>query len=678
MREKKKRCIAILMVMAVMLSGIYVNPASEDKMIRAKEKPEEYIVMPTDGDTDLEEVTEDLREAEVVVNDGELAVCEMTKEEAEQLRMEKDVLVEKNSEIMTSAKDTKKQKKDKMKSDKAEWNMRAVHAAKASEKKTGEKVKIAVIDSGVDDYNDIELVESINFIPGEEELSPLYVDITGHGSSVAGIITAKDNGEGITGIAPEAEIYSAKVFDDENRATVSRVIDAIYWAIEKKVNIINMSFGTVKDSPALHHAVRVAEEKGILLIAAAGNGKQVEYPAAYPEVMAVGAVNPEGGISEDSATGEQLEVVAPGEQICSTGAFGGVLVSDGTSMSAPHITGIAAKLWGKDLSCTADFIRQLINASANQFTSALECGNGLVDYSYAEKIYDGFKASYVPGKSLAQNQSGIEENEREVLSFEDVDHVEGRWKKEAHEAGIINSSLTKSEIAVLKKGTAFPDRCKDTLKLSDHPFWHGGYRLKTGVTISGKKTYRSVNYISSYIFATKMAVALKKGNNVDSVTKSAGLYQDDKRSMVKAVKNLKWSNLLPTVSKKNKCLFVWGMAIHDAMDVFAHSTCGKINGVWEHLDHPAPTNLDPKNGLADRTDGGAFPQRYATAIKIAKKSLSTYVSGKLGNVNDFVPKDAYKEAGRTWLILELKKYADVHDKNVGGKLKSYSTSKVPR
>lgn len=112
--------------------------------------------------------------------------------------------------------------------------MKAVHATNAAEKKTGKKVKIAVIDSGIDDYNDIELAESINFIPGEEELSPLYVDITGHGSSVAGIIAAKDNEEGITGIAPEAEIYSAKVFDDENRATVSRVIDAIYWAMEKR------------------------------------------------------------------------------------------------------------------------------------------------------------------------------------------------------------------------------------------------------------------------------------------------------------------------------------------------------------------------------------------------------------------------------------------------------------
>lgn len=654
-----KKSVAILTVTAMMLSGICVNPAREGRMVQAQEKTEEYIVMPTGGDTELEEVTEDLREVKEVVNDGELAVCEMTNKEAEQLRKEEGFLVEKNSEIMASAKKTGKQKKDNKKTDKAEWNMKAVHATNAAEKKTGKKVKIAVIDSGIDDYNDIELVESINFIPGEEELSPLYVDITGHGSSVAGIIAAKDNEEGITGIAPEAEIYSAKVFDDENRATVSRVIDAIYWAMEKKVNIINMSFGTVKDSPALHHAIQAAEGNGILLIAAAGNGKQVEYPAAYQEVMAVGAVDPEGEVSEDSAMGEQLEVVAPGEQICSTGAFGGVLVSDGTSMSAPHITGIAAKLWGKDLSCTADFIRQLINASANQFTSAMECGNGLVDYSYAEKIYDEFKSSYVPGKSLAQNQSGIEENEREVPSFDNVDQVEGRWEKGAHEAGIINSSLTKAEISVLKKGTAFPDRCKDTLKLRDHPFWHGGYK---------------VNYISSYIYATKMATALEKGNSIPYVKELSGLKREDISNMVKAIKNLKWKDLLSKVTKKNKGLFVWGMAIHNAMDVYAHSSWARINGVWQHLDHPKSIVPNSKNGLADRTDGNAFPQRYTTAVKVAKKSLTTYLSGKEGNVYDFAPSEAYKDAGNTWAIKKLYNYAKAYSTKAANMLKRYSWS----
>lgn len=654
---KKKRCIAALTATMIFLSGISMDSGKRNPVSRAEEKTEEYIIL-AEENTDLGEVTEDLAESEPVVSDGKIAVCEMTKTAAEKLQNSEDgIIVEKDSEIFTSA---KKQKKDEKNN---QWNIKAVHAEKnmsvknTAENKTEKKVKIAVVDSGVDDYNDIKLAESINLIPGEEELSPLYVDITGHGSSVAGIIAAEDNGEGITGIAPEAEIYSAKVFDSQNRSTVSRVIDAIYWAIEKKVNIINMSFGTPEDSPALHRAVREAEKNGILLIAAAGNGTQVEYPAAYEEVMAVGSVSAEGEISEDSAKGEELEVVAPGEQICSTGAFGGVLVSDGTSMSAPHITGIAAKLWAKDLSLPSDFIRQLINVSANQFTTPTECGNGLADYSYAEKIYDEFKASYTEGDTLKKNQSGIEENDREILSFDDVDYVEGRWTKDAHKAGIINSSLTKAEINVLRAGVAYPDTCPATTKLGDHPYWHGSYRKET-------------NYISSYIYATRMALALKKGKSLSSAVNPTKLKETQKNSMMKAVTGLKWADLLPSVSKKNKCLFVWGMAIHDAMDVYAHSACGRINGVWTHLDHP-------NNKLADRTDSNAFPQRYTTAVKVAKKSLSTYVSGETGSVNDFIPKDAYKDAGVTWVILMLKENAIVHNSDIANKLKSYSANSIP-
>ena len=114
------------------------------------------------------------------------------------------------------------------------------------------------------------------------------------------------------------------------------------------------------------------------------------------------------------------------------------------------------------------------------------------------------------------------------------------------------------------------------------------------------------------------------------------------------------------------------MAIHDAMDVYAHSAWGRINGVWQHLDHPKPIIANPKNGLADRTDANAFPERYNTAVKVAKKSLNTYVSGKAGNVHDFVPSDGYKSAGITWTINKLKYFANVHSNIAANSLKSFS------
>lgn len=419
-----------------------------------------------------------------------------------------------------------------------------------------------------------------------------------------------------------------------------------------------MSFGTVQDSLALHQAIQDAKANGILLVAAAGNGNQIEYPAAYEEVMSVGSVNAEGKVSEISAKGDELEIVAPGEQICSTGAFGGVVIAGGTSMSAPHITGVAAKLWGEDRSVSAEFIRHLINASANQFTKSSDCGNGLVDYSYAEKIYDEFKNSFIEGENFNINQSHIDNNEKEVLSFDDINYVEGRWTGSDHKAGIINSSLTKTEINVIKQGTIYPDTCSATVKLSNHPYWHGGYKCS--------------NYISSYVYATNMALALKSGKGVYSAAKPAGLTDSDKSSMAKAVNDLNWSGLLSSVTKKNKCLFVWEMAIHDAMDVYAHSAWGRINGVWQHLDHPKPINSSPKNGLADRTDNNAFPERYDTAVKVAKKSLSTYVNGKAGNVHDFVPSNGYRNAGTNWVIKKLQNNAGVFSTLASNSLKAYS------
>ena len=117
------------------------------------------------------------------------------------------------------------------------------------------------------------------------------------------LIAAKDNGEGITGINPNAEIYSYRVLGDGNKAPISRVVEAIYMAINHKVNIINMSFGISEYSEALEKAVQDAADAGILVVAAAGNtgSEGVQYPAAYDEVMAVGAVDKDGSVEQYSA-----------------------------------------------------------------------------------------------------------------------------------------------------------------------------------------------------------------------------------------------------------------------------------------------------------------------------------------------------------------------------------------
>ena len=86
-------------------------------------------------------------------------------------------------------------------------------------------------------------------------MSLLFVDDSGHGTSVAGIIAAEDNDNGITGINPNVELYSGRILD-EDKAPIDRVVAGIEWAIEKDVNIINLSFSTNKDSKYLHNAIK--------------------------------------------------------------------------------------------------------------------------------------------------------------------------------------------------------------------------------------------------------------------------------------------------------------------------------------------------------------------------------------------------------------------------------------
>ena len=189
-------------------------------------------------------------------------------------------------------------------------------------------VKIAILDSGVDYNTDMNIKETISLVPGEEEMNPLFMDATGHGTSVAGLVAAKDNKEGITGTDPYAEIYSIRVLDDNNCSPISRVVEGIYMAIDKKVDIINMSFGINTYSESLEKAIKDASKAGIIVVAAAGNtgkvcdteiGTTVQYPAAFDEVIAVGSVDKRGEVVATSARGDELDLVAPGELVRSTG-----------------------------------------------------------------------------------------------------------------------------------------------------------------------------------------------------------------------------------------------------------------------------------------------------------------------------------------------------------------------
>lgn len=658
--------IMLIFSMVVSLISAGSIPASES---RAEEKKSDYIIMTDETGNSIQDIKAKYEGeygsslSETCSDYGEAYAenymrCEMSRREAEELASNEDIIVEKDALIQACASG----EEEKGESD-PEWNIQMVRADD-SHAETGEgKIKVAVLDSGVDDFNDVRLADSINLIPGEENVLPLFWDVTGHGSSVAGIIAAEKNDVGITGIAPEAEIYAAKVLDDKNQAPVSRVIDGIYWAIDKKVNIINMSFGIKSDSAALHRAIRDAYEAGILLVAAAGNDGAVEYPAAYDEVIAVGSVDTSGVASEESASGDEMELTAPGEQICSTGAFEGTLVSAGTSMAAPHVTGIAARLWAKDTSVTAEFIRQLMAASANQCGSADDYGYGLVDLAYAEEVYEDFKKEYTEGATLRRNAADIPSNENEVEEYES-DYVEGRWKHQKHEEMIVNGSLSSSQISIVKTGAIYPDRKSDVnfYGATVNPQWHGNYKYEVQ-----KNNVIETNYIASYIYITRIAVAVGKGNSASSAQVPAGVPSVISSDTISDVNSLPYSTILATPTAANKKLLLWGMAIHSATDVYAHCVNAFRNGSWELLDHPIGNY---KNGFAD--NASKYPKRCETAKNVAKASLKRLVAGGEGSVSDFNPSNSYVNAGVKWKVKNLSTYAATFSSSVSNALKPYS------
>ena len=508
----------------------------------------------------------------------------------------------------------KKVKKYKKNTQKQEWNMQMIHGGKGK-KSVKKKIKVAVLDSGVDDGNDLDLAYSVTLVPGEEEMSPLFMDGSGHGNGVAGLIAAKDNKEGITGVNPNAEIYSIRVLDDDNRAPLSRIIEGIYMAIDQKVNIINMSFGVSQYSEALHQAVKAAERAGILMVAAAGNpgSKGVQYPAAFEEVMAVGSVDKQGVTADTSARGEELEIVAPGELVRTTGQLGDELVASGTSLAAPQVAGAASLLWEKDPDASADTIRYVLNASANLYGAKEQYGNGLLDVEYAKSHYEDMKQAGSIDQKVEETDTGLfeaktEENQKPVVAFEETGCVEGSWEKDDHE------NMIPSENTNVKKGARYPDEWIDTKGMEANPWWHGFYKKKRGAN-QGLN-----NYIASYIFITRMANQIKDGG---TASKPGGLSGVAHKSIVNDIARIEWEKIFKKkASPGQKRAFVWGMAIHSLTDMFSHTAYK--NG--EYMSHDS--------GQAHIRD-----KRFDLAIAAKDLAMRKYSSSQhySGTVNEFSP-----------------------------------------
>jgi subtilisin family serine protease len=158
---------------------------------------------------------------------------------------------------------------------------------------------------------------------------------------VAGIIGARRGA--CVGIAPGCSLLSLKVLGHSGMGSNDAVAQAVSFAAEAKADIICMSLGSARPDAQLHDAIKRAHAQGVIIVCAAGNdGGAVDYPAAFAETIAVGAVDKSGNACEFSSRGKEISVAAPGEDITSTWLADGYATISGTSMAAPFVAGTLA------------------------------------------------------------------------------------------------------------------------------------------------------------------------------------------------------------------------------------------------------------------------------------------------------------------------------------------------
>jgi len=677
-----KKVISYLMVSVLILE----ISGSGSMLVNAQDLnvEKQYIIVADDSktyDSLIDEIGDDISEENLILSENNIMVVELSEKEADLLDKNDNLLVEEDLVINANTVDNERtlpcqllkteeailsneqegasteedsiEEDSKVTSDKkalfdklleekedageeeyeTAWNLQVINADELNlDLQNQQKVKVAVLDSGVDVVEGIDLADSINLVKEEQEITPMFLDITGHGTGIASVIAG--NGENVVqGVNPNVDLYSVKVLDEKNAAPISRIIEGIYWCIENDMNIINMSFGTSVYSHALKKAVEDAYGMNILMVGAAGNNADsVEYPAAFEEVMAVAATNTQSEISSFSNTGNELEIAAPGEKIRVASFFNGNVVTHGTSIAVPHVVGVASLLWEKDLSKSNEFIRQLIDYSSKNISNTNECG--LIDAKQAVALYDDFTQNF-DGTKLVRADA-IPQNTEEPESFEyindDETYVEGRWGSAGHQ-GVVdtgakpNGITNETTIKIIKAGAVFPDRERSGWQGGgDYPEWHGVYKYYD---------ICKVNYVACYELVTRIAL---KGGDTSSFTNYKKIYGINKTVFDWIVSSIdltwvgvsKWSTELSSYGNTaaNRKYFLWGCALHILADTFAHSTRWKSgSALGAQITHAK----NPANNKAMADDIEYCPNRYKVATKAVEYSLECLTINTFGD-----------------------------------------------
>ncbi len=380
-----------------------------------------------------------------------------------------------------------------------QWNLDLIQAEKIWRdyaELADDEIVVAVLDSGIfpnhPDLNEI-LLPGRDFI--DDDYDPTDTSTTfSHGTHVAGIIAAiTNNRQGIAGINAGIRILPVRVIGSSGTGGYSALIAGIDWAVEQGADIINFSLAGNFDSNTLHSTIQAAYEQGVTLIAAAGNDSSpsVLYPAYYDEVIAVGAVGPEKELAPYSNYGDGLTLVAPGGNSQATThnintilSTSGMRSSDGsiqpnyhwaqgTSMAAPHVSGLAAYLYQAGITNPTE-IKDLMVATARDLGQPgfdFDYGAGLIDIyqalqtAYRDPVEDNDKQSkeiteliiyaVKPDNQITNSSIAVrpDENGYFQLNLPAGDYQLKAWQDNTDDQ-LINSGdyYAESELITLQKG----------------------------------------------------------------------------------------------------------------------------------------------------------------------------------------------------------------------------------